>query len=571
MGNEPARTPLERSVSGGPGGLPLLASKLAIPSAQVGMLSRPRLEHALDEAVRRPVTVVSAPPGCGKSTLLAMWAVCAVPRLPIAWLTLDAADGADRFWQYLHAALLTFPLLAAGGDSLPAPARGADAAFLTRIADALARLTHPVVLVLDDFHEVTDPVALAGLSFLVRHANGQLRLVLSTRTDPAPAMPIQRWRVQDELAELRAADLAFTPAECAELLGREQYVLSQSQHATLQTRTEGWPAGLRLAALSLRGSEDRDRDVRQFGGGHGNVADYLVEEVYCAQPPEVRESLAAGSVLGRLCGDLLDALTGRADGERVLAGLAHANSFVVATGGDLGWYRYHRLFRDLLFAELHQQAPHRIGELHRRAAGWHACWGSPLLAMRHALAGEDWPCAVASLAAHWDEFGPDPDSESLWPVPAPPPQQAILADPQLALAFAADRLAMCDVPGAETYLRTAGAHRRLVAPEHGDRFALILSAFQLACWQLRGDPAAITPLANGHAVDADSGVAAEVLSERELTVLHYLQSPLSNAEIAGQLTVSVHTVKTHVRNIYRKLGVARRREAIRRARHLNLL
>jgi LuxR family maltose regulon positive regulatory protein len=496
-----------------------------------------------------------------------MWASSTMLGWPIAWVTLDAADRAERFWQYLHAALLGTPLAGHGDTGVP----GSDAAYLTRVADALAGLAGPVVLVLDDFHQVTDSVALAGLSFIVRHAGGQLRLVLSTRIDPGLTLPIQRWRMQDELAELHAGDLAFTTAEIADLIDREQYDLSQAQRATLQTRTEGWPAGMRLAALALRESEDRDRDVRQFSGGRGDVAEYLAEEVYRAQPPEVHDALAASSILGRLCGELLDALTGRADGERILAGLEHQNSFIAASSGEPGWYRHHRLYRDFLFAELHLESPQRIQELHRRAAAWHACWGSPLLAMRHALAGQDWPGAIAALAANWEELGPDPDTESLWPVPEPPPHEAIHADPQLALAFAADRIAMCDAAGAETYLRLAGGHRQMAAPEHADRFALTISALQLACGRLRGDPAAAPPVGARRLIEADAGLAAEVLSERELTVLHYLQSPLSNAEIAGQLTVSVHTVKTHVRNIYRKLGVARRREAVRRARHLNLL
>jgi LuxR family maltose regulon positive regulatory protein len=567
MGGYARRTHGPERVATGAAGLPLLASKLAIPPVPSGMLIRPRLEFVLDAAVRRPVTVVSAPPGCGKTTLLAMWASSTVLGWPIAWVTLDAADRGERFWQYLHAALMGTPLADWADTGEPGP----DAAYLTRTADALARLTGPVVLILDDFHQVTDSVALAGLSFIVRHAGGKLRLVLSTRIDPAFTLPIQRWRIQDELAELPAGDLAFTSAEIAQLIDREQYDLSQAQRAILQTRTEGWPAGLRLAALALRQSEDRDRDIQQFSGGRGDVAEYLVEEVHRGQPPEIQEALADSSILGRLCGELLDALTGRDDGARVLAALEHANSFIVANGGEPGWYRHHRLFRDFLFAELLLEAPQRIGELHRRAAAWHGSQGSPLLAMRHALAGQDWPGAVAVLAANWEELGLDPDTESLWPVPEPPPHEAIRADPHLALAFAADRIAMRDAGGAETYLRLAGGHRHLAAPEYADRFALIISALQLACGRLRGDPAAARPVGARRTIEADAGLAAEVLSERELTVLHYLQSPLSNAEIAGQLTVSVHTVKTHVRNIYRKLGVARRREAIRRARHLNLL
>jgi LuxR family maltose regulon positive regulatory protein len=321
----------------------------------------------------------------------------------------------------------------------------------------------------------------------------------------------------------------------------------------------------------MRDAPDRNQYVDQFGGGHGTVGDYLADEVFAVQTAETQDMLICSSILSRVCGELVDSLTGRTDGERMLAELEHANAFVVPLGGREGWYRFRRLFGDLLFAELHRQAPDRIPHLHRRAAAWYAASDRHVLALRHALAGHDVALASEVLAAHWHEFALTGDGDALRTALPPPPLDAVRVDPAVALACAADRLDIGDHLGATTFLRLADAHRHLVLSEDRDRFALMVSAFRLSEAHMRGEVADVMPLTPRPLLDAEIAVAVEELSPRELTVVHYLQSPLSNAEIATELSLSVHTVKTHVRSIYRKLGVASRRQAVRRARHLQLL
>ena len=505
----------------------------------------------------------------GKTTLLSAWARTTAIGCVIAWLAVEPADLGRQFWRYVHAALTAAGARGPDGEELPAPGPESDDGYLTLLVDAVAAMAAPAVLILDDVHVLTDAQTLAGLEFLVRHAGTRLRLVLATRSNPA--LPLQRWRVRGELSELPAAQLAFTESEAKAFLDRDDGPLGDGQVAALRTHTEGWPAGLRLAQLAMRDAPDLDQYIDQFGGGHGTVGDYLADEVFAVQSADTQDMLMCSSILSRVCGELADSLTGRTDGERTLAELEHANAFVVPLGGREGWYRFRRFFGDLIFAELHRQAPDRIPDLHRRAATWYASSGRHVLALRHALAGPHVALASEVLAAHWHEFALTGDGDALRTALPPPPLDAVHQDPAVALACAADRLDVGDHAGATAFLRLADAHRHLVLSEDKERFALIVSAFRLTEAHLRGEVADVMPLAPRHLLEAGIAVAVEELSPRELTIVHYLQSPLSNAEIATELSLSVHTVKTHVRNIYRKLGVVGRRQAVRRARQLQLL
>jgi LuxR family maltose regulon positive regulatory protein len=553
--------------------LPLLGTKLAIPREPPALIDRPRLRQAVEAGLDKPVLLVSAGPGWGKTTLLSAWAHSTMTGYVIAWLTVEPADVGRQFWRYVHAALTAAGARGSDGEQLPAPRAASDDGYLILLVDALAAMAAPAVLILDDVQVLTDTQTLAGLGFLVRHAGTRLRLVLATRSKPA--LPLQRWRIRGELSELPAAQLAFTESEAKALLVRDDDAnvgaLGDQQVATLHARTEGWPAGLRLAELSMHDAPDRNRYVDQFGGGHGTVCDYLTDEVFALQTAETQDTLICSSILSRVCGELLDSLTGRSDGERMLAEFEHANAFVMPLGGREGWYRYRRLFGDLLFAQLHRQAPDRISDLHRRAAAWYVATGRHLLALRHALAGHDVAHASEVLAAHWHEFALAGDGDALRTPLPPPPLDAVRVDPAVALAYAADRLDIGDHFGATTFLRLADSHRHLVPSEDKERFALIVSAFRLTEAHLRGEVADVMPLAPRHLLEAEIAVAVEELTPRELTVMHYLQSPLSNAEIATELSLSVHTVKTHVRSIYRKLDVVSRQQAVRRARRLQLL
>src|SRR5215218_4515875 len=348
----PRRRPGQRPTT--EGSLDLLATKLSPPRTSLRQVPRPRLFDLLNAGTQQRLTLVSAPAGAGKTTVLASWSSSRQPPGPVAWLSLDAGDNeAGRFWAYAVEALCQSG--AVPGDNVLrglATLPGTEKRFPSLLVSGLAQLPTPVVLVLDDLQDITDASVLRGMEFLLRHAPPQLRLVLATRADPP--LPLQRLRISGQLVQVRAADLAFTVAEVAQLLAtcEDQPRFSQDDLALLQARTEGWAAGLRLAALSLAGQPDPHRFVTEFAGDDKSVADYLTGEVLDRQPEELRSFLLRTCIVDELNGDLADTLTGGRDGESMLAGLERANGFVVGVGSRRSAYRYHPLFAELLRYEL---------------------------------------------------------------------------------------------------------------------------------------------------------------------------------------------------------------------------
>jgi LuxR family maltose regulon positive regulatory protein len=468
-------------------GVPLLTSKLAVPVLPNGLVIRRRLVEMLDAGVRGPLTVLSAPAGWGKTALLNACVRAGGPIQPVTWLTVEPEDEGDRFWSYLHFALNTSGVTK-GEDhqAVPAPGFVPHNVYLAQLANALARLQAPVVVVLDDFHELSDPAVPDGLEFLLRHTAGRLRLVIATRVDPA--LPLHRWRLSGELTELRTRELAFTLTETAELLARHGVELPEGHLAALHAHTEGWPAGLRLAALAMRDHPDPPRFVDLFSGDQHDIAEYLTGEVLADLPPDVRYALMCTSVLERVCGGLVDALAGRTDGARILADLERRNAFTVPITGHYPWYRYHQLFGELLRAELGRRMPEQVPQLHRAAASWYADHDLPADALRHALAARDWRNATALVVKHWPALVLCRGNGALRTlVPPPPPDDAARTDPELALAYAADGLDLGDLGAAEGYLRLADGHRSRLTADRRDRFTLMTAAFQLAKAQLAGD------------------------------------------------------------------------------------
>jgi LuxR family maltose regulon positive regulatory protein len=409
----------------------------------------------------------------------------------VGWLSLEPADTGERFWWYLHAALTASGLT----DPLPPPRPHAGTGYLAQLAESLAGQARPVVLVLDDLHQVRDPEVTEGLDFLLRHAGTGLRLVASGRSEPD--LPLHRWRLRDELMELRTSELSFNAEETAALFGLQDLDLPDRALVKLRARTEGWPAGLRFAALSLPEHPDPTGFLDRFAGDDARVAAYLDAEVLAGVPAGTRDALLDTSVLERVCGPLVDALTGRDDGDSLLGELERAGGFVVpADAGPPGdgalatgprWYRYHRMFGELLRAELGRRAPDRVPDLHRRAARWHAEQELPVGALRHALAGQDWAYATRLLVENWTDLGRyGHDAPLPTPVPAPP-VDAVRDDPHLALAYAADRLDLRDLDAAEGYLRLADQYRQLVAPQRRDGFTLMATALRVAAAQQRGN------------------------------------------------------------------------------------
>ena len=435
-----------------PAEVPLLASKTLPPELPAALILRPRLLETLDAGSEGGLTLLCAPAGFGKTVLLRSWASAARPAAPVAWLSLEPDDNDPaRFWAYVQAALERAGALPpAAGPPVTVP--GADVE-LAPLLNALDAMDAPAVLVLDDFHEIGDERILRGVQFLIRHCPQPVRLVLAARADPR--LELHQLRAGGRLTELRVAELAFTPGEAAELLGSQGLRLRPAEVELLNAHTEGWPAGLRLAALTLRDHPDPARFVAEFAGDDRSVADYLTGEVLARQPPAVRSMLLATAVLERLTGELADALTGRDDGERMLAELERAGAFVVALRGDGAgpppcdgsrpappgrrvWYRYHQLFAELLRVELRHEAPERVPELHRAAAAWFAARGLPAEAARHALAAGDWRLATTVVLEDWHELVLG-DPVILRELLGLLPPELAGPDPELALGAAADQ------------------------------------------------------------------------------------------------------------------------------------
>jgi LuxR family maltose regulon positive regulatory protein len=404
----------------------ILRTKLHVPPARPKSVPRRRLLSRLEDDPAAGLILISAPAGFGKTTLLAQWA--AASPTPVAWLSLDEADNDPvRFARHLVAALQSAD--ARLGDAalamLHSPQAPQVEAALTALVNQLAAHDAPLVVVLDDYHEINAPPVHAQLAFLLAHRPPRLRLAISTRADPP--LPLSRWRGRGQLIELRQADLRFTVDESAEFMRRVSGLsLSADENAALAARIEGWAAGLQLAACALNaraaesdaagagpadasGRQPRDgadisRLVRDLTTDNRFLLDYLLDEVLQRQPRHIQDFLLRTSILERLTGSLCDALLDEGaapvDGQATLDGLERANLFIAPLDGERRWYRYHRLFADLLRKHLRQGArPGEIAGLHARASDWHERNGLFSEAIQHALWAEDTARAARLIEA----------------------------------------------------------------------------------------------------------------------------------------------------------------------------
>src|SRR5215467_1935061 len=372
-------------------GIPILASKITVPGVPDWTVPRPRITKLIAEGTRRcPLTVVTGPPGAGKTMALALWAEAG----PVAWVSLDDYDNKPGvFWAYVAAALRRSGAAVPRALSAAARGRAAGHAFLPRLASALAAQDPPVTLVIDDLHVLTEPAVRDGLDFVLRNAEPGLRVVISARADPL--LPLHRYRLAGELAEIRAGDLAFSSAEAGLLMAQHGCTLSAESLECLTRRTEGWAAGLRLAAISMDSHPDPDQFVRELITEDSALTGYLVEEVLSTQPPEVREVLLSTSILEQVNAEAASELTGDERAAAILPAVAHANAFVQPAGD--GWYRYQTLFAEVLRLKLRHEHPGRITALHRRAARWYERNGSLTDAVRHAAQAADWALAASMV------------------------------------------------------------------------------------------------------------------------------------------------------------------------------
>jgi LuxR family maltose regulon positive regulatory protein len=379
----------------------VIATKLFRPDLWQQTVERKRLHDLLRQGNVLPLTLVVAPAGWGKSTLVADW--LARDRIAAGWVSLDGGDDdPKRFWRYL--------LLAAeqaGSAAGTAARRRLDAAgsdvlrdVLPTFVNELATAETPLVLVLDDYHMVTSAQVHASVAALLDRCPPRLHLMLISRTDPP--LPLSRLRVRGGLAEVRAEDLRFSPGEALDFFsGRLGPLLSEHDVLRLLARTEGWAAGLQLAALRLRDRADPSAFIERFTGADWHIVSYLGEEVLASQAPEIREFLLQTSVLNRMCAPLCDALTGRNDGAGLISEIYRANLFLIPLDDERRWFRYHHLFGGLLRHELARTAPERVSALHRRAAQWYAEHGDAAEAIGHAIASGDESLSGRLVAARW--------------------------------------------------------------------------------------------------------------------------------------------------------------------------
>ena len=375
------------------GGDPILAAKITTPVVPHWAVGRPRVTTLIAEGTRRcPLTVVTGPPGAGKTMALALWAVAGPGT--VAWVCLDQFDNQPRvFWSYVVAALRRANVALPKALHVVPRGRPDDNGFLQQLTAALAAQNPPVTLVLDDLHVLTEPGVLTGLDFVLRHAGSGLRLMVAARMDPL--LPLHRYRLAGQLTEIRASDLAFSCAEADLLLAQHGSRLTADLTESLTQRTEGWAAGLRLAAISLGSHPDPGQFVKELIAEDSALIGYLVEEVLNVQPPEVREVLLSTSILEHLSADAAVELTGDDRAAGILMTLVHTNAFVQPIGS--GWYRYQRLFAEMLRLKLRREHPGRMADLHRRAARWYERNGMLTDAVRHAAQAGDWQLAAAMV------------------------------------------------------------------------------------------------------------------------------------------------------------------------------
>ena len=374
-------------------GDPILASKITAPSAPAWAVPRPRITKLITQGTRWcPLTVLTGPPGAGKTMALALWA--AAEPGTVAWVGLDKFDNRPEvFWSYVMAALRR------SGVAIPRTLRAAgrgragDEGFLLRFAAALAAQEPPVTLVLDDLHLLTEPRVLKGLDFILRNVGSSLRLAVSSRMDPL--LPLHRYRLAGGLTEIRASDLAFSTAEAGLLLAQHGSKLAPGLLESLTQRTEGWAAGLRLAAMSLGAHPDPGQFVKELVTEDSALTGYLVDEVIKVQPPEVREVLLSTSILEHFSTDAAVELAGDEQAAGIITGLMRENAFVQSIGS--GQYRYHTLFAEVLRLKLRRECPDRVAALHQRAARWYERNGLLTDAVRHAAQAGDWQLAASMV------------------------------------------------------------------------------------------------------------------------------------------------------------------------------
>jgi LuxR family transcriptional regulator, maltose regulon positive regulatory protein len=459
-----------------------------VAEAAPRLIGRGDLLAALDRAVARKVTIISAPAGSGKTSLLRTWAHR--PEQPQRLAVVQVRRGqhdAQQFWLALLTAVRQAPGTASGGEPPAATPEFNGRAMVDRVLSELAGQRGRLILVIDDLHELTSAEALAQLTRLLTSLPGDVHAVLATRRDLPLRLP--QLRLAGELAEIRAADLRFSERETRELLDASGIALSEAGAALLHQRTEGWAAGLRLAALSLAGHLDPERFVAEFSGTDRTVAEYLLAEMLDRQPADVQDLLLRTSLLDRVNGELADLLTGRPGSEQILLDLEDANAFVVSLDAGRRWFRYHHLFADLLRLELRRARPEEVPALHRRAAGWFTLQGQVAEAIGHTQAAGDWAEAARLLADHSFSLTLDGQTQTMQALVRAFPPGA--DQPELALVHATVDLMQGRLDEAAAHLAVAETYTGTAPPERQRRLRVAVASVQLSLARRRGHLAGV--------------------------------------------------------------------------------
>ena len=463
----------------------MAAHERTSPVRPSSVVARTALFELLSAGYEGGVTLLSAPAGSGKTVLLRSWVEAAGLVDRTAWVSVERGErDPQRFWLSVVEALRAAAGIEGPIEDLgPAPGFDGDV-VVERIVDGARALDEPVLLVIDDLHELVEPRAMAQLDLLLARRPSQIRIVLSTRHDPPLAL--HQYRLAGALAEVRAKDLRFGLDEANQLLGAAGIALSDAALGALLTRTEGWVAGLRLAALSLAGHPDPEQFVAEFSGSERTVADYLVAEVLQREPEPVRRLLLRTSILERVNGSIADRLLGTTGSERILLELEDADAFVSSIDSARSWFRYHNLFADLLRLELRRTEPGALPELHHLAAEWYAEHGFPIDAIRHAQAARDWQLAGDLIGQHGFSIGLDGGFATMTALLEQFPKSA-LANPELAALLAYGEVIRPSLDTAAAYIAVAERHAAEVPEERRQVFQAMLATARMTLARWRGD------------------------------------------------------------------------------------
>jgi LuxR family transcriptional regulator, maltose regulon positive regulatory protein len=467
-----------------------VALRVTPAQAAPRLIQRGDLLESLDRATAAKVTVISAPAGSGKTSLLRAWAdgPGRPYRLAVVQVARDQQDS-QQFWLGVLTAIRQASGTSGEAGQLAATPDFNAAAIGERVLSELAGHRDRMFLVIDDLHELTSAAALMQLARLLEALPQHVHAILATRRDPP--LRLHKLRLAGELADIRAADMRFTERETRQFLEASGIALPEAAIARLHQRTEGWAAGLRLAAMSLAGSQDPERFVAEFSGSSRTVAEYLLAEMLECQLAEVQQLLLRTSLLDRVNGELADLLAGHPGSERILLDLEDANAFVVSLDPARTWFRYHRLFADLLRLELRRRLPEELPALHRLAAGWLIEHGEILDAIRHTQAAGDWSDAARLLADHSFGLTLDGQAQTIESLLRAFPPGAVTERPDIPLARATSELARGRLDEAAAHLTLAEACIAAAPADRQHRLDVATAALKLSLARKRGHLAGV--------------------------------------------------------------------------------